>query len=155
MAAIARRTALAGLLFAAVSACVRGDEAAELRERLMQVANAVSAGNPSEAISVFSKSYKHYDKLRDYFSALSNGLRVENEVDFLDDPSEEPEPEMNVRWSITIADAEMHYSVQRAAEIKIRFARESKKWKIVDFEPIDLFDPSQQQPAQTTSHSSL
>jgi hypothetical protein len=140
MAAIARRTALALLL--ALPPALRADERSELRDRVEQVANSLAAGDPSDAISVFSNSYKDYAKLRDYFKALSNAYRIENEVDFLDDPSPGPEPELNVRWTVTLATPDTNYTRTRSAEIKIRFAREKSKWKIAGFEPIDIFDPA-------------
>ena len=146
------------VLLVGFGALARADESAELRERLLQVANAISAGNPSDAMSAFSKTFKDYDKLRDYFSWLSHGFKLESEVDFLDDPSEGPAPELNVHWILTLAEPETNYSSRRAADIKVRFVREKNKWKIAEFAPIDLFNPTQQTTAtstQTSSHSSL
>lgn len=116
----------------------------------MQVANAAAAGNSSDAMSVFSKSFKDYDKLRTYFEGLSQGFKIESEVDFLDDPTEGPEPEMNVRWILTLAAPETNYNSRRTADIKIRFTREKNKWKIAGFEPIELFNPTQE--PQGTQH---
>ena len=146
MAVIERRTALFVMLFAIASAGLRADQATELRARLGNVANALSAGNAAEAMAPFSKSFKDYEKLRRYFTGLTDAFAIENEVDVLEEPGEaNASPVLTVRWAITLANRDTQYSNHRAGEIRVRFAREKDKWQIVEFGPLDLFDPARAQ----------
>ncbi len=92
----------------------------------------------------FSKAFPKYDKLRDYFTGLTDAFSIANEVDVL----EQQDSQATVRWSITLSSNGSNHTTHRSAEIHLRMARERKNWKIVDFSPIDLFDPAQ---AQTPS----
>ncbi|HLH02836.1 MAG TPA: hypothetical protein VKX25_08700 [Bryobacteraceae bacterium] len=150
MAVTARnfRSLAVAALFCVLTTGARADQAGDLRERVMQVSNAISAANGPDAMEVFSKSCKDYDKLRRDFTGLADGYQITNEVNFLDDPSEGDEPEMHVHWTMTLGDAQHTFSIQRAADITVRFRREKGKWKIVEFAPIDIFDPSAQIPAR-------
>jgi hypothetical protein len=150
MAAIERsfRSLAIAALLSFLAAAARADQAADLRELVMQVSNAISAGNAPDAISAFSKSCKDYDKLQRDFTGLADTYQITNEVNFLDDPTEGDEPEMHVHWTMTLGDAQHTFSTQRAADIAVRFRLEKGKWKIVGFAPIDIFDPAAQIPAR-------
>ncbi len=143
MAVIARNARLVVLAAFATFALQAADNA-DIRATLGTVANALTANDPSSAMEPFSKSFAKYDKLRDYFTGLTAAFSIVNEVDVLD----QQDSQATVRWAITLASNGSNHSTHRAAEIHLRMAREKKKWKIVDFSPIDLFDPAQ---AQTPS----
>ena len=144
MAVIARNSlsaaALAIVLLLSNPGITQADEAANLRAKLGQIASGLSTKNPADAMSPFSKSYANYSKLRDDFVALTNTYGVANEVDVVDEQDSEKEVTATVRWAITLNDT--GNGNQRSAEIHVRLAREKNKWKIVDFSPIDIFDPS-------------
>ncbi len=143
MAVIARKYKIAAALAVILMispGLTRADEAANVRAKLGQIANALTTKSPADAMSPFSKSYANYSKLRDDFVALTNTYGIANEVDVVDEQDSENEVTATVRWAITLNDT--GNGNQRSAEIHVRLAREKNKWKIVDFSPIDIFDPS-------------
>ena len=133
-------TALAVVLLLSSPGIAQADEAANVRAKLGQIANALTTKNPADAMTPFSKSYANYSKLRDDFVALTNTYAIANEVDVVEEQDSEKEVTATVRWAITLNDT--GNGNQRSAEIHVRLTREKNKWKIVDFSPIDIFDPS-------------
>ncbi len=141
MAAIALRFCFAGLLLANV--LLAGDQQAEIRTQLSDVASALTGSNPADAMTAFSKSYPDYNKLRDYFTGLTNAFSIVNEVDVLDEADTDKDSVATVSWTITLSNGPISgNSTQRTAEIHVRFVREKGKWKIVEFSPIDIFNPA-------------
>lgn len=157
MAAIAprfprRRTVLlfAPLLWIASAPVLRADQAAEIRGQLSHIADSLTGGDAADAMSVFSKSFSDYDKLRDCFIGLTRAFSIVNEVDVLTESHTETESLLTLHWTITLSDNQSSFSNQRAGEINVRFVREKNQWRITGFSPIDLFDPADaQKPAQT------
>jgi hypothetical protein len=89
----------------------------------------------------FDKSYANYDKLSGYFQGLTV-FQVDNEVDVTDeDDTSDTETKVTANWSITLTDRSTNRTDHRAADINIRFVLKGRKWKIVDFSPIDIFNP--------------
>lgn len=124
------------------------DRAADVRAQITYVASALGSGNPSDALGPFDKSYKDYQKLKDYFQALTNGFDVTSEVEILDEQDEEGETKLLVDWTLTLSnsraatDLTASSSERRSANINIRLVPQNGKWKIVDFSPIDIFNPT-------------
>jgi hypothetical protein len=123
------------------------DRAADVRAQIVHVASALGGGNPSDALSPFDKSYKDYQKLRDYFQALTTGFEVTSEVQIIDEQDEETETRLVVNWTLTLTnpkvalDLNASTSEQRNMDISIRLAPKKGKWKIIDLSPIEIFNP--------------
>ncbi len=152
MAVIAHRVSAARVLSAALifvfTSAAAADQATDIRSRLNEVASSLTAGNPAEAMTPFSKSFANYEKLRDDFTGLTGSFSIVNEVDVLDEHDSKAESVATISWAITLTDPQNNFNTQRSAEIHVRFVREKGKWKIGEFSPIAIFDPSQ---AQTPS----
>ncbi len=144
----------AGLLLASAEN-LQADQAADIRSQLSNIATSLTADNPAEAMSPFSKSYQNYDKLRDFFTGLTASFSIVNEVDVTAEEDSASQSLVTIKWAITLSSAGSNYNNQRSAEINARFVREKKKWKIVQFSPIDLFDPSQVQKSGTPAATSV
>lgn len=94
----------------------------------------------------FDSSCPNYEKLSNYFEGLTNSFRVENEIDINDEEDAATETKLTVNWTITLTDLGSNYTEQHRADINIRLALKGRKWKIVDFAPIEIFDPQQKPP---------
>ncbi|MDQ2711105.1 MAG: hypothetical protein M3Y24_02530 [Acidobacteriota bacterium] len=150
MAATARKLPFAGLLITTV--LLAGDQQAEIRSQLSDVGSALTGSNPADAMTPFSKSFPDYNKLRNYFTGLTSAFSIVNEIDVLDEADTDKDSTATVRWTITLSNGPVSGNgTQRAADIHVRFVREKGKWKIVEFSPIDLFDPAQAQTAKPAS----
>jgi hypothetical protein len=146
MAVIARRsrsfTVAAQLaLFALALGQARGDQAADVRNALEVVAAGLSAGNPAQAMSAFDKSYANYDKLSGYFGGLTNAYQIVNEIDVVDETDSPGDTKVTVHWIITLSDQATSFSNRREGDINVRLISKDGKWRIVEFAPIDIFNP--------------
>jgi hypothetical protein len=145
MAATGRRQFLESCLWFSYAAVSEADQASDLRTLLSDLAMALTSGDPASALTPFSKSLPDYEKLRDYFSGLTNAFDIVNEVDVTDEQDSPNEILATVHWTITLTSKGNNSSNQRAANIHVRCVREKKKWHISGFSPIDVFDPAQAQ----------
>jgi hypothetical protein len=132
---------LAAGLFSFANAA-RADQSDDIREELGNIAKALSGGNAADAMTPFAKSYSDYDKLRNYFTGLTNAFSIVNEVDVTDEQDSANVSTVEIHWTLTLTNTGSNDSRQRAADIHARFVRQKGKWRIVDFSPIYLFDPS-------------
>jgi hypothetical protein len=140
MAAIGRKAA-AITAFAFLVAQGRADQASEARSQLEVIATALTTGNPVQAMTPFDKSYPNYDKLSNYFGGLTNAFQIVNEIDVTGEEDTSTETKLTVSWTITLSDLGTNYTEQRRADVNVRLMLKDRKWKIVDFEPIAIFDP--------------
>src|SRR5579875_1399219 len=120
---------------------VYADQAADMRACLDTVASGLSEGNPADAISPFVKSYANYGTLSNYFDGLTNAFNIVSEIDVLDESDSPTEVKATVHWIVTLSDLGSNYTERRAGDIQVRLVLMGRKWKIVDFSPIDIFDP--------------
>jgi|GEM_PF-1228008 len=150
MAAIGRKLISTGAIVFLSAFPAFGDRAADMRSEIGQVATALTAGNPAEAIAPFDKSFANYQKLRDDFEGLTNAFQLVNEVDVVDERDTENETELTLNWTITMTDPATNYTESRSAELSVRLARNGRKWKIVDLSPIGLFNPQQQRKSRAS-----
>jgi hypothetical protein len=150
MAVIGRR-ALAALFVLAVWTA-HADQPSDIRSRLEVIATGLTEGNPAAAISPFDQSYADYGKLRNYFGGLTNAFQIVNEIDVKDEEDNPAETKATVHWIITLSDLGSNYTARREGDINVRLVLTGHKWKIVEFSPIDIFDPEQKPWPKPPSH---
>jgi hypothetical protein len=139
MAAIGHKALM--IAFAFVVAQARADQASDARSQLEVIATALTTGNPAQAMTPFDKSYANYDKLSNYFSGLTGAFQIVNEIDVSDEEDKATETKLTVSWTLTLSDLGTNYTQQRRDDISVRLVLKDRKWKIVDFAPIAIFDP--------------
>jgi hypothetical protein len=105
------------------------------------VASALSAGNPADAMTAFDKSFPAYEKLRDYFSGLTSAFQLVNQLEVTEEEDSSEEATLTLDWTLTLPPAQTGYTTNRNATIHVRLVEKGGKWKIVEFSPIELFDP--------------
>lgn len=125
---------------AAVALPLRADRASDVRAEVGHIASALSAGNPTDAMTPFEKSCPQYQTLSDDFQSL-NAYQMQNEIDVVDEEDSEMETKLTLNWTLTLTDQESDATERRTGEIHVRLVPKDGKWKIVAFEPISLFDP--------------
>ena len=124
---------------------LRADQPSDVRALLAEVGTSLTSGDPSAAMTPFSKSFADYAKLRDYFIGLTNSFSIVNEIDVLDEQDSKSESLVTISWAITLTNPQNNFNTQRSGEIHVRVVRQKTTWKIAEFSPIALFDPSQAQ----------
>jgi hypothetical protein len=142
MAAIGVRQARAALLFAIFALTCQSQGNQDLRNRLSDISTALSAGNASNAMEPFDRSFSGYEKLSDYFTALTAAYQVAAEVEVTDEQQTDGGIKLSVRWTLHLTDAEKN-TENRSADLTLQWVRKKGKWKITDLTPLDLFNPQQ------------
>jgi hypothetical protein len=143
MAAIGRSAAwLVLLLVCQVSEC-RADQSADVRRCVSSIATALAAGDPSDAMTAFDKSFSGYEKLSNYFAGLTNSFELASEIDVTDETDSAAETKLTIHWTLTLTDQQSHHAANRSGDLDVRLIRKGNKWKIVEFSPIELFNPGQ------------
>jgi hypothetical protein len=140
MAATGARRAKAAVLLAIFALACQAQGNQELRNRLSDIVTALSAGNPSNAMEPFDQSFKDYQKLSDYFTALTNAYQVATEVEVTDEQDTPDGIKLSVRWTLHLTDAGKN-TENRSADLTLQWVRKKGKWKISNFEPLDFFNP--------------
>lgn len=133
---------VAALLFVlSAGSPLQADRAGDLRSRISELATSLTSGNAARAMAVFDASYSSFEKLQGYFQGLT-GRQIENEVDVTDE-RDSPDGGVNLTlsWDLTLTDLSTNRTEHRSAEITAHLVSKKGKWMIVEFSPIDIFDP--------------
>lgn len=143
MAAIVLKRPLAvwAALILAVPLPLKADRAADVRAQLAYVASALASQNPTDALTVFDKTMPAYDRLLDYFSALTNSYEIVSEIEVVDEDDTEAESTVKTNWTLQVSDRATETNVRHTYNAAIRFRLVKGKWKIVSFAPVQMFDP--------------
>ncbi len=129
------------LMVLAGAPSLRADRAADIRAQLSYVATSLTAGNATDAMGPFDKSFSNYNKLSSYFQGLSAAFQVDNEVDVIDEQDMDASSNLTITWTLTLTDLGTDATERRTQDINVRLVLKDGKWKIVDFSPISLFNP--------------
>jgi hypothetical protein len=141
MEAIARRTFVT--LIASAVARAR-DPVQDALRKINHVATALSDGDAVSAMNAFDRSYPNCDRLQGYFAGLVDAYQIANEADVADQEVSGGEVRLTLDWSLTLTNRTNQTITRRSAEIHARLRPKKRNWSIVDFAPIDLFDPQVQ-----------
>jgi hypothetical protein len=107
--------------------------------QVTHVATALTAGNAADAMTTFDKAFSGYDRLHDYFSALTNAYQVVNEIEVTGEQIADSEATLTVHWVMTLSDSQT-----RSEDLTVKLNLRESKWRIVDFSPIEFFNPQLQ-----------
>jgi hypothetical protein len=135
MAATGRSLAAVFLLTAALSA--QPNKA--IYRQVTHVATALTAGNAADAMTMFDKTFRDYDRLHDYFSALTNAYQLVNEIEVTGEQIADSEATVRVHWVMTLSDSQT-----RSEDVTVKLNLRESKWRIVDFSPVEFFNPQLQ-----------
>lgn len=120
------------------------DQPQDVLRVVNQVASALTAGNPSDAMTPFDKSLAGYSTLAQEFVGLTSAYQVTSEIDVVDEDDAAGESLLTLRWVLTLANNESGQSAggaRKEAEVHVRLRLLKKKWRIVEFTPVNLFTP--------------
>ncbi len=121
---------------------IYGDESADLRRRLSDVATALASGQPAQAMECFDRQkFADYDKLSGYFDGLTGAYQVDSQIDVNDEEGTETEAKLTVHWTLTLTDPATSLDLRRDAEMTVKLVRIKNSWQIVAMAPLGIFDP--------------
>jgi hypothetical protein len=113
------------------------EDAASLKV-LTDVAAALSAGNPVEALRSFDKNMKDFSQVEASLNALTGQFFISSAIDFLSHEGDV----FTVDWFLELrGKADSGPLVRRRQQVKVKISRIGNKPKVVSLEPVSLFAP--------------
>ncbi len=120
---------------------ISADDSADLHRAIGDLAESLSSGEATQAMAAFSKKFPKYETLSEDFDALAGAYFVENSLDFKDEDVSATAATVTVQWDLALTTKQSGLTRNRSAELTLKLVREGKHWRIVEFGPIDIFDP--------------
>jgi hypothetical protein len=131
------------LLLLPLAACLRADSEKDARALVASLAGALSAGKVELFLDSFDRAMPDYDKLRFNVAGLVEQADVSCNVEITGNEGDNSERTLTLDWILTVEPKQdSPGATQREKTVKCRLKKVGKKWKIVSFEPIDLFAPA-------------
>ena len=130
------------LLFATVAAALRADSEDEVRSLFVSLAAALSTGLASEFMDAFDPAMPGYQTLRIVIAALLRDFDVQSAVDLVSNAGDGRARTVEADWILRLTvRSGASTSVRRRQKVTCRAEKPARKWRIVSFEPLSLFDP--------------
>jgi hypothetical protein len=130
------------VLLASLAACLRADSEKEVEEFIASAASALSAGEPERFLEAFDHSMPDFEKLRYLVVGLTSQTDVSCSIEIQSNEGDDALRALTLDW-ILRADKKgaSAGSTHREKTVRCQLKRTGKKWRIVSFEPLDLFAP--------------
>jgi hypothetical protein len=90
----------------------------------------------------FDKTFDGFGRLRDYFSALTNGYNITNDLEVATEQIVNHEATLTIHWIMTLSDLQSSLSETREKDLTVKLTMEKYDWKIVSVAPLEFFDPA-------------
>ena len=131
------------VLLLPLAACLRADSEKDARDLIASLADALSAGKAELFLDSFDRAMPDYDKLRFNVAGLVEQADVSCNVEITVNEGDDSERTLTLAWILTIEPKQdSPGATEREKTVKCRLKKVGRKWKIVSFEPIDLFAPA-------------
>jgi hypothetical protein len=128
------------LLFASLAAGLRADSEWDVVDAITAAASGLSAGKPELFLEAFDPSMPDFEKLRAAVEGLTSQAGVSCSIEVRSNEGDDTARSLELDWILRI-DQDTVGSTRRQKSVKCRLRKSGKKWRIVSFEPLDLFAP--------------
>jgi hypothetical protein len=130
------------LLLLPSAACLRADSAREVEDLIASAASGLSAGKPDLFLEDFDRSMPEFEKLRAAIMGLTGQADLSCSIEVESDEGDDTERVLELDWILRIEPRDAGpISTRRQKTVKCQMRKTGKKWRIVAFEPLDLFAP--------------
>jgi hypothetical protein len=128
------------LLLSSMTVCLRADSEKDVRDLIASAAGALSAGKVELFLDAFDKGMPDFDKLRYNVVGLTSQADVGCNIEITSNEGDDTERTMTLDWILTIENKDdSPGATRRQKTVKCGLKKTGKKWRIVSFEPLDLF----------------
>jgi hypothetical protein len=130
------------LLSLPLAACLRADSEQEVADLLTSAVSGLSAGKPEEFLEAFDPAMPEYARLRDAVVGLASQAELSCSLGVLRNEGDDAARTVELDWILHIAHKDdAAGSVRRQRTVKCQVRKAGRKWRIVAFEPLELFAP--------------
>ena len=135
-----RRAAILAICGAAPA--FAADPAQDVWEVVTAMAAALGVADPGAFLAACDSGMPSYQTLRANISALVAQADIESGIDPVRNEGTDTAREVEVDWQLQLIDRSGLQRVTRRREnIKLRFEKRGRKWKVVSLEPVAFFAP--------------
>jgi len=128
------------LLLLPLAAWLHADAEKDARDLIASIARALSAGNVSLFLDAFDKSMPGRDKLRENIIGLTSQADIGCNIQITSNEGDDTERTLTIDWILTYErKQDSPGQSRRQKTVNCRLKKMGKKWRIVSFEPLDLF----------------
>jgi hypothetical protein len=126
----------------AAAFCLRADEAQDVWNTISSVVTALSQSSVSRFLAGFDPSMPDWATLQSDVTALLTGWQVAASVELVRSEAEAGSYSLELDWALHIIErADTARATRRRLAAKCHLALHRKQWRIVQFEPLELFAP--------------
>jgi hypothetical protein len=130
------------LLLLPLAACLRADSEKDARDLIASAAGALSAGKVELFLDAFDPAMPGFDKLRYNVVGLTSQADVSCNIEVISNEGDDTARSLTLDWILTIERMDNGLpTTRRQKTVKCQLKKTGKKWRIVSFDPLDLFAP--------------
>jgi hypothetical protein len=130
------------LLLLPVAACLRADSEKDVEDLITSAISGLSAGKPELFLEAFDSSAAEFEKLRAEVIALTSQAELSCSIEVLSNQGDDVMRSLTLDWILRIDRKDGNPgSARRQKTVKCQIRKNGKKWRIVSFDPLDLFTP--------------
>jgi hypothetical protein len=123
-----------------VAACLRADSEKDVRNLIASVADALSAGKVVAFLEAFDKSMRGLDTLRFNVEGLLSQADIGCSIEITGNEGDDSVRAVTLDWILTFEKKDqVPGTTRRQKTVHCRVKKMGKHWRIVSFEPLDLF----------------
>lgn len=118
------------------------DPARDAASVITMLAAALTAGNLQEFLAPFDRAFKDYGRLHDNVSALIAQADTQSYLDVVANEGDATRRKLTVDWELRIQrPGDATISARRQVEVTCILELRRKRWRIVQFAPVDFLAP--------------
>ena len=130
------------LLLIPLAVCLAADPEKESNDLIMTAATELSAGRADGFLGAFDPAMPGFQKLRGDVAALTSQANLECSIEVVSNEGDEAVRNLTLDWILHLGSKDNNPgSARRQKTVKCQVRKNGKKWRIVSFEPLDLFAP--------------
>lgn len=136
-----RRTLLS-LAALALPAWCAADPARDAAAVITELAASLTAGNVQTFMAPFDRSVAGYDRLREEVTALVRQGQTQSYVEVVRNEGDDHSRTIEATWELRVRrDGDATFAARPEAKVTCKLELRGKKWRIVEFAPVELFAP--------------
>ena len=130
------------LLALPLAALLKADDEKDVADLIRSLADALSAGSVELFLSFFDHSMPGYDKLRANVTGLVAEYEIGCNIEIRASGGVDDEWAVTLDWILLLTHNDTTPgTTQREKTVKCQLKKSAGKWRIVSFDPLDLFAP--------------
>jgi hypothetical protein len=130
------------LLLLSLAACLRADAEKDVRDLIAAAADALSSDKVELFLDYFDRSMPDFDKLRYNVTGLTSQAEISCSIEVTGNEGDDAERTLTLDWILEMEHKDNSPgAIRRQKTVKCRLKKTGTKWRIVSFDPLDLFAP--------------